>query len=208
MGKSDEISVAIAILAAGASSRMRGGDKLLEWVDGEPVLRRQARLALETGARVIVALAPDRPARTAALDGLAVTLVTVPDAHLGMSVSLRAALFAVRELALNSTTGFMVLPADMPEFTTQALCDVIHAFMCNSDMILRGTSSEGQPGHPTIFPRDLWDALETMTGDQGGRAVIAAHSARVQLFALPGTMAITDLDTPEDWANWRAGRTN
>lgn len=185
---------------------MRGGDKLLERVDGEPVLRRQTRLALETGARVFVALSPDRTARVAALDGLAVTLVTVPDAHLGMSVSLRAALFAVRGLDLATTAGFMVLPADMPDFTTEALCAVIHAFMCNPDMILRGTSSEGQPGHPAIFPRDLWDALDDMAGDQGGKAVLAAHSARVQLLALPGLMAITDLDTPDDWANWRARR--
>ena len=39
----------LVLLAAGASRRMRGADKLLEPVDDEPLLRRQARAALASG---------------------------------------------------------------------------------------------------------------------------------------------------------------
>ena len=204
MAQTRKSAVVIAVLAAGASSRMRGGDKLLERVGDEAVLRRQARLAADTGAPVIVAVPVDRPDRIAALDGLAVTIVMVPDAHLGMSWSLRAALQAARAMDLGSASGFMVLPADMPEFTTDGLRAVIETYASHPECIVRGTASDGQPGHPAIFPPDLWDALEAMTGDQGGKAVIAAHPARVRLALLPGAMAITDLDTPEDWADWRA----
>ena len=63
---------AILILAAGSSSRMRGGDKLLEEVAGMPLLARITRAALDTGLPVTVALPPDRPARAGVLDGLAV----------------------------------------------------------------------------------------------------------------------------------------
>lgn len=204
MTQGDEAAVVIAILAAGASSRMRGGDKLLEKVHGETVLRRQARLALQTGAPVIVALPTDRPDRNVAVAGLGVQVVPVPDAHLGMSASLRAALAVARAMDLPQETGFMVLPADMPDFTAEALMGVIQAFGRAPDRIVRATSSRGQPGHPAIFPREFWDDLDTMTGDQGGRAVLAAHAAKVVLVALPDSMAITDLDTPEDWAKWRA----
>ena len=86
MARGHQSLVVIAILAAGASSRMRGGDKLLEMVQGEPMLRRQARLALQTGAPVIVTLPTDRPDRNLALAGLDVQVIGVPDAEMGEQV--------------------------------------------------------------------------------------------------------------------------
>lgn len=206
MARGHKSLVVIAILAAGASSRMRGGDKLLEMVQGEPMLRRQARLALQTGAPVIVTLPTDRPDRNLALAGLDVQIIGVPDADLGMSVSLRAALQAASDMDMPAKAGLMVLPADMPDFTADALMAIIRAYQHAQDCIVRATAADGRPGHPAIFPREFWHELATMTGDQGGRAVIAAHPARVRLTELPGAMATTDLDTPEDWANWRASR--
>ena len=58
----------ILLLAAGSSSRMRGGDKLLEPVAGRPLLTRIAEAALATGLPVHVALPPDRPASAARRD--------------------------------------------------------------------------------------------------------------------------------------------
>ncbi|MEZ5755305.1 MAG: NTP transferase domain-containing protein [Paracoccaceae bacterium] len=51
----------ILLLAAGSPPRMRGGDKLLEDVAGEPLLRRSARAALATGCPVTVTLPPTGP---------------------------------------------------------------------------------------------------------------------------------------------------
>ena len=83
------LDISILIPAAGASSRMRGRDKLTETVDGLPLLRRQALRAIDTGAHVAVTLPdPDHP-RTAALQGLPVQVIEVPDSDLGMSASIR-----------------------------------------------------------------------------------------------------------------------
>ena len=41
----------ILILAAGASSRMRGTDKLLEEIDGQPQIRRITKEPLRPGRR-------------------------------------------------------------------------------------------------------------------------------------------------------------
>jgi CTP:molybdopterin cytidylyltransferase MocA len=43
-----------------------------------------------------------------------------------------------------------------------------------------------------------------LSGDEGARAILRRHPPR--LLALPGRHAVTDLDTPEDWARWRAAR--
>ncbi|WP_370741664.1 NTP transferase domain-containing protein, partial [Pseudooceanicola lipolyticus] len=47
----------ILLLAAGQSARMRGRDKLMERVEGRPLIRRQADIArAATSGPVIVAL--------------------------------------------------------------------------------------------------------------------------------------------------------
>ena len=100
--------------------------------------------------------------------------------------------------------GVMILPADMPDLATPALSDMIAQFRARPQMILRGGAGESGAGHPAVFPRDLWPALLTVTGDTGGRTVLQANAGRVRVIPLPGAMATLDLDTPEDWAAWRA----
>jgi molybdenum cofactor cytidylyltransferase len=194
-------TVHILILAAGASSRMRGADKLVQPVNGTPMLRHVTTVALATGCPVTVTLPPDATARLAALEGLPLNLVPVPDASQGMSRSL---VRGVQALAgAGPTDGLMILPADMPGFTTAALQGLVEQFQSDPTLILRGGTMDGQPGHPAIFPRDLWPALERITGDEGGRSVIQQNKDRVRVIPLPGPMSVLDLDTPEDWAAWR-----
>jgi CTP:molybdopterin cytidylyltransferase MocA len=45
--------------------------------------------------------------------------------------------------------------------------------------------------------------LAEVRGDRGGRDLLARHADRLYRLALPGRRAVTDLDTPEDWARWR-----
>lgn len=189
----------ILLLAAGASSRMRGGDKLLEPVAGEPLLTRIARAALATRAPVTVTLPPDRPARSAALAGLPVAQVTVPDPAQGMSASLAAGLAAIPP-----SHGIMLLLADLPEITAEDLTHLLTLWRQEPEAILRGAAQDGTPGHPVCFPPDLRDDLLTLRGDEGARSVLIRHRARLRAVPLPGTHATTDLDTPEDWAAWRA----
>ena len=191
----------ILLLAAGSSSRMRGGDKLLEPVDGRPLLRRIVAAALATGLPVHVALPPDRPDRRAALQGLAIGVVTVPDPAAGMAESLKAGL-----ATLPRDAGVMLLLADLPEITQTDLIALRDAWRAEPEAILRGAAEDGTPGHPVCFPPDLRDDLMTLQGDEGARSVLVRHRARLRLIPLPGRHATTDLDTPEDWAAWRVAR--
>ena len=185
-------ALTILVPAAGASSRMRGRDKLLELVQGQPMLRRQVLIALPL-APVLVTLRADDP-RKAALQGLNVTVLAVPDAKTGLSASLRA--------AAGATTGdLMILPADMPDLTTADLAAVIAAFDQSPDTIHRGASAAAKPGHPVILPARYRTEIMGLSGDEGARSLVARHGAI--LVPLAGEHAITDLDTPEDWARWR-----
>lgn len=193
---------AILILAAGASARMQGRDKLLEDVAGQPLLRDRARTALSTGAPVLVALPPQEaaPARWAALEGLEVTLVAVAHPEDGMSASLKAGLAALPA----SAPGLMVLLTDMPEISGADMAALLDRF--DGEAILRGAASDGTPGHPVLFPRRDFATLTRVSGDQGAREVLRAEADRVRLIPLPAAHALTDLDTQADWARWRAAR--
>nr|WP_276616189.1 nucleotidyltransferase family protein [Rhodobacter sp. SGA-6-6] len=189
------------ILAAGASARMGGRDKLLEPVAGRPLLRLMAERALATGAPVLVVLPPDRPARAAALAGLALRSIIAEDAAEGMAASLRAGIAALPPDA----PGAMILPADMPGITAEDMARMLDRWAGAPDTILRGADEQGREGHPVLFPADLFPALMALTGDRGARSVLAANRARLRTIALPGDHALLDIDTPEDWAAFRAG---
>ena len=194
----------IILLAAGQSTRMRGGDKLLEEVDGLPLIRRQAKIArAATSGPVIVALPPRPHARYDALDGLELTRLPVPGADEGMNASLRAAFAALPADA----PAAMLLLADLPELTISDLNKVFQAADLSADTrVWRGATEDGKPGHPILFAAPLFGEFAKLKGDSGGRDVIAAAGDHVTLIPLPGQRARLDLDTPEDWAAWRAAR--
>lgn len=192
------MSLAILLLAAGSSSRMRGGDKLMEKVEGAPLLATMARRALAATPVVLVTLPRADHPRSRAIRDLDVTRVLVPDAEEGMGASIRAAIPALTD----RETALMILPADMPDITTNDLRALAGAWQSAPDSIHRATDADGTPGHPVIFPARLFPDLEALIGDTGARDLLRPED--VKMTALPGTHATTDLDTPEDWAAWRA----
>lgn len=190
----------VVILGAGASSRMGGADKLMQVVDGRPLIRRQADIALEARlGPVFVTLPPGDHPRKAALQGLDLRIVPVAEAAEGMNASLRAGL-----AALPACDAAMILLGDLPDLTTDDLKTVAQNFELKSDILVwRGASQAGAPGHPVVFSAALFPALRALIGDGGGREAVALAGDRVRLIPLPDDRARADLDTVEAWEDWR-----
>ena len=184
----------LVIPAAGAASRMRGADKLLERIDGVPLLRRQAQAAIGAGTGPMILLREDDTARREALMGLRVVIETVADAGKGMSATLRhgAIRAAGRPLA--------VLLPDVPGVTSAEIRVVLNAF--DGTHVTRATDPKGRPGTPIIFPPRLLTGFGLLTGDDGGRSLLLGEE--VTLVPFEDDRATRDLDTPEDWRRWRA----
>lgn len=178
---------------------MRGGDKLLEPVAGCPVLRVIAERALAACPHVAVTLRPDDSARANVLDGLALKRLIVPDADEGMAASLRAG--ARWAVALPISALMIALP-DMPDITEEDMRALIADQARHTNQPLRACDRAQIQGHPTILPRALFAAMLELEGDTGARSLLRAHPPR--LHPLTGNRALADLDTPEDWAKWRA----
>ena len=137
-------------------------------------------------------------------DGLeTVFLVTNPEHMRGMGTSIAAGIGA---LAVGTDAALIVL-GDMPELSTQDINRVLAAFDPSEDRaIVRATGTDRTPGQPVLFGRRFFEALQGLEADVGARRVVAEHPEYVVDVALEGDHAIVDLDTPEEWAAWRAAK--
>lgn len=194
--------VAAILLAAGSSSRMRGADKLMETVEGAPLLRRSAQTLLSSQAdEVIVVLRTDDTARRTALDGLDVKLIENPQAAEGMGASIRAGIAA----AAPDAGAALVALADMPDITAKDINALIAAYDAEEGReIIRAADPGGAPGNPVLFGRRFFEPLRVLEGDEGARSILAANADLVRLVRLTSDASRVDLDTPEAWADWRA----
>lgn len=192
--------IEVLILAAGQSARMGGQDKLLLPVEGVPLLRRLAVAALTLGGPVFIALPRADHPRAEALAGLDVVPLAVPEAAEGMSGTLRGAV-----ARLPGRGDFMVVLGDLAALEAADLHAVLRARHLNPEnLIWRGATASGKPGHPIIFAGELRPRFARLQGDGGGESLVAPLRAQTVLVPLQGDRARLDLDTPEDWARFRA----
>ncbi len=196
--------VELLLLAAGASRRMRGEDKLLRQIDGEALLRRSAETALASNiSAVIVVVGQAAEDRTQALQGLDLQIVSAVDWQEGMAASLRAGMQAVSPDA----AAVVVALADMPEVTPDHINRLIAAFdPADKREICRAESATGKAGHPVLFSRRFFENLMDLTGDRGAKDLLSQVPEFVVGVPTTGRGAVIDLDTPEDWRDWQADR--
>ena len=196
--------VAALVLAAGASRRMRGRDKLLEEVDGRPLLARTLDVVRSSSVDWMRVSLPGEPGpRHGIVEEAGIEAITVPDAAEGMAASLRRGIATLPE----ECDAAVVILADMPELTADHIDRLITAFdPAEGREICRATSATGTPGHPVLFGRRFFETLGKLTGDAGARTVLREASDFVVDVATEGEGAVTDLDTPEAWAAWRKSR--
>ena len=189
------MTVAALVLAAGAATRMGGRDKLLEAVDGTPQLARAVAAARDGGAAPLVVLGAHATSRREAVP-LGVPVVRAEAWEAGMGASIAAGV-----AALIDEEGVLVLPGDMPEIDAALVRAVLSRL--DPQRPVRPMTPEGVPGHPVLFPRALFGALRGLRDDAGARPVLRDHPP---ITFAAGQGAALDLDTPEAWAAWRAGR--
>ncbi len=194
------MKVAGILLAAGASSRMGDRDKLTEIVRGRALLEDRARMMLVSKVDpVMVVLAPERPARIACLDGLDVDFVFNPDAQTGMASSIQEGLSAVPDECI----GAVILPADMPNVTSAHIDALVETLKEDPATLWRSIGREAEMTAPNAIPRAYFGLFKSLSGDQGGRAVMQFLGDKVAGLPLDGDDPTLDLDTPEAWEKWR-----
>jgi molybdenum cofactor cytidylyltransferase len=193
MSKRDA-GIAAVVLAAGASTRLGKPKQLIE-IEGEQLLRRTVRLALEVGcAPVFVVLGFEAERMRAQLEGLGATAAVNERWTEGMGSSLRSGMEAVcaRE---PQPRGVLLLVCDQPRLTVEHLRKLL-AEQGGDDSAIVASEYAGRAGVPAVFGRQYFAELLAVEGDRGAREVIRRHGEAVRAVAWPE--GEIDLDRAED----------
>ena len=184
--------IAGILLAAGRSQRMGQPKLLLPW-HGVPLVRHVARLALRSGIDELIVVIGYRAAHvSAALADLPLRIVENEHFLEGQSTSLRAGLAAVSA----TTDAAIVLLADQPLLRPATIDALVRCYQEHAPLAVV-PRYQGQRGNPVLFARTLFPALQTISGDQGARAVIHEHQDRVQWLDTADQGVLLDVDTPD-----------
>ncbi len=189
------------LLAAGASSRM-GRNKLLLELDGETLLHRATRRAIEAGLDpVLVVLGHEAEQARRALAGLACSPVLNPDPRQGMNSSLSAGVEAVPA----TSEAAVALLADMPFVEASMIRALVERWRRTGAPVVASRYGD-VVAPPTLYARSVFPLLLGGTGEGRGREVIRSQGDRASFVDWPPE-ALADLDVAGDLerAQARAG---
>ncbi|MEP4029965.1 molybdopterin-binding/glycosyltransferase family 2 protein [Roseibium polysiphoniae] len=191
--------VGAIVLAAGKSSRMGPRNKLLETVDGMPLVAHAAGAASRAGidqTAVITGHMADAIAEC--LDEMDVTLVHNPDYADGMAGSIRAGVAALGP----DIDAAIILLGDMPGINAQIIQNMIAAYTDDPSTLIVAASASGKRGNPVLWDKRFFPDLMKLHGDIGARHIIAENGHLLREIDI-GDAARIDLDTPEALASYR-----
>lgn len=183
--------VAGLVLAAGLSRRFGSDKRLARLHDGRPLLAASLQVPADVLAQVWVTLrGSDDPAQL----GLAPSLriVRSPDAGEGMGSSLASGMRAIAPTC--TACAVAIFLGDMPCLRRDTLLLLVAA--ADAERIVLPVYN-GSAGHPVLFGRRFWPALQGLHGAQGAKAVLLAHADAVKRVAVSDSGVLLDIDTPE-----------
>lgn len=198
--------VAVLVLAAGRSTRMGGPNKLLAEADGAPLVVHAVKAALASQAvEVVVVLGhmagEIRPAIEKAIPPKSrVRFVTNPDFADGLSTSVRTGIAALGP----TVDAAIVQLGDMPGVGAPLLDRLMAAFSPVEGRSICVPTVGGKRGNPVLWARRFFPEMGILSGDSGAKHLIGEHADLVCEVEMTGEAAITDIDTPEALAAWRA----
>jgi len=164
--------------------------------EGEALVRRIARAAVEAGGNpVVVVLGANAEMIAPVLSGLpSVTTVVNGKWNTGLSSSLTVGLTALFEIA--PCDAVLVTLADQPLVDSAALKPLLAAF--GGERRIVASAYDDTIGVPAIFGREHVGALMGLTGDAGAGAWLRSRAGEVT--SVPLDAAAIDIDTPSDAA--------
>ncbi len=197
--------VAVIVLAAGRSTRMGGPNKMLADADGQPLVVHAVKAALASQAvEVVVVLGhmadQVKAAIVQAVPTSRLRFVINPDFAEGLSRSVRTGIAALGK----DIDAAIVQLGDMPGVNSALLDRLMAAFSPVEGRSICVPTVGGKRGNPVLWDRRFFSEIAKVEGDTGAKHLIGEHADLVCEVEMSGEAAITDIDTPEALAAWRA----
>ncbi len=193
------------VLAAGPGTRFKADYKLLMPFRGRAILYHSLKAMLDSQLNPIMLIVGFEHEQI--LKGL-VELRSHPKLRIvynerwqtGKASSVRVAL----EHLPQDAAGVLFLPSDMPLMTSSLIDRVAQRFLQMRRLCF--PIYEGQKGHPTAFPCELFSQLKKRVGDEGGLSLVHELWNEAEKIALLPDEEHTqlDIDTEADYERSKA----
>lgn len=193
-----EKNIALVLMAAGQSSRMKGIKQLLPW-NGTTLLLHALSTMLDVQKdKVFMVLGAndDRIRTESKLEHYPVSIIKNEHWKDGLGSSIACGIRFVLDQE-PEVDGVLIGLADQPLLTSDYYKELIKTFNNNRSPII-ATKYPNKSGVPAIFKTDIAKELIHLKEDYGARFMMSKY--KEELITLDAGVGIKDIDTPETYA--------
>ena len=192
--------ISAIILAAGESKRMGQPKMLLPWGEGT-VLTHIISVFQNAGLDDILVITGGSREQVEKLvsNQNVRTIFNKEYAKAEMLSSIQCGIWALAR----QTQAVLIGLGDQPQVQERSVRMVCEAFLETEPNIVV-PSYKMRRGHPWLVARPLWDNLLVMKSPQSPRDFLESYRNEIQYVVMDDPNILADLDTPEDYAKWRA----
>jgi len=187
------VKIAAIVLAAGLSRRYGPENKLLQLIDGVPMIWRVVdTIGRSMVDKIMVVTGHQAKEIETALAGIAnLNLVHNPEFEKGMSTSI-----SIGIKSLGEVDACLICLGDLPHLTPKDYDRLIQLFNSekSTERIMIPTF-QGRKGHPVVFGSTFFNELRNLQPtDQGARNLIVKHKSLVKEIEMATNGILTDID--------------
>lgn len=196
--KSAQPHIEGVLLAAGTSSRMAEGNKLLMDLDGMPLIRRVAdNILSSTIDGLTIILGHDAEAVGQALEGINARFIFNPEFSAGQASSVCCGLNHLPK----HTTDMMVFLADMPLLTSETIDLLLLSHISLENRWSRMTAPiiHNQRRNPVIWGKSFFQEISEIEGDVGAKNLFDLYPEALNSVPFTDERLFLDADTAQDF---------
>lgn len=182
------------VLAAGISSRYGPENKLLQEIDGVPIVRQAVESLLVAGLdEVVVIVGHESDAVREVLEDVDIRICENETYKAGQSTSVRE---GIRATAERDADAVLIALGDMPFVSPMSVRILLTAYE-RWEVSALAAAYNGRRGNPVLFDAGHIDALTDLCGDVGGLEILLAADDAV-LVETDDPGVLRDVDEPAD----------
>ena len=167
---------------------------MLVRVDGKPLFMKAVEAAVKSKASpIFVITGYDAESLEEHLENLDINILRNHDYASGVKTSIRLGLKSVP----SSCDGALLIPADMPNVTSEHINRMIAAFGKEKERQLIVTACEGRKHNPVLWSRELYSLADLAPEDSHLRQVFLEHSDYINLVETKPEICF-DVNFPSD----------
>ena len=181
----------IVLLAAGVGKRF-GGNKLTAQVRGKPMYLWAMENIEDMKTELPIVVVTGTPEIVSAAEAKGMIAIFNGQPELGISLSIRLGIEAVIQED-RKVDGIFFMVCDQPWLEKTTLVRLMSEF----DGGILALSYGERRGNPVIFSREYLKELSELSGDIGGRQVMARHRENVRFLEVNDERELQDIDKRE-----------